>query len=174
MPDLLIVLTLAAAQADPSEEMVFTRPLQDIPGIQINYYDVNGQDIKAVNRAMRERGKGSAGTDWNVAVSLEKRTDGAACTITGAKVRFNATATLPRLTGVPSDDSLPMAWKLYIAGLQDDLAAKLWHAHDRIGRIEQAYAGKPCDQGTRDGEAAIATLKAEFAALSSRGALATK
>ena len=175
----LAVAAIAAAQpghpSSPTDELAIARPLEDVPGIQFNYYDVNGSDVKAVNRSIKERRRaGSAETEWNVVVSLNKRTEGAACTITGSKVKFNATATLPRLTGAPADESLLMFWELYVAGIKEDLAAKLWFAYDRIEGIEHAFAGKPCDQGTRDGEAAIAQLKSEFASFSARSTPSAK
>ena len=117
----LAVAAIAAAQpahpSPPTDELAIARPMEDVPGIQLNYYDVDGRDVKAVNRSIKERRRaGSAGTEWNVVVSLDKRTEGAACTITGSKVKFNATATLPRLTGEPADGSLLMLWELELHG----------------------------------------------------------
>jgi predicted secreted Zn-dependent protease len=170
---LRLALLAAAATAiqpiqamGPSDENAVLRSLQDVPGIKIAYYDVSGTDTKSINRMIQERhNAGRAGTDWNVAVKLDKRTEGSSCVITRATVQFNATANLPRLTG-KTEGTLPLMWQLYVGGLESELAQRLWFAYDRIGNIERAFAGKACDQGVRDGQAAIAQLKKDFAALS--------
>lgn len=171
---LAVMIALAAqtvAPATPAAPATTTaaRRLQDLPGIAISYRDLNEKDVKTINKALsknkqltpEQQALLGAKTNWTAGGSMTRLTKDGVCTVTKIDPAFKATAELPRFNEawIPAKD-LP-AWKAYAAAMETQAAAKLWYPYDRLPAVEQAIVGKPCDQATKDGVAALEKLKAE-------------
>lgn len=156
--------TTAATPAAPAPAAVPAAPkLGDLAGVTISHYDVSGQSLDELKQVLTaQRPQGAAGSNWTVGASLQKRTVGEKCKITGADVKFTGTAQLPRLATPqllkPEEMKI---WNGYVASLEVTAAEDLSFVHQRIGRVRDALVSASCDNAGAVANAAIDKLKAE-------------
>ena len=139
-----------------------------LPNTRIDYYDVAGRDVGAINRSIRQsRPKTAAGktipssTDWQVKAGFERTSVGGQCRVSAATATFNAAVTLPRLT---EGDRLTRTererWNQYVALLEQNSAATLAFVVANVGTVEQAMLAAPCERAGQVGAEAIRRLRA--------------
>ena len=165
-------LPAPAAPAATQVQSVGSRSLKDVPGISITYHDLTEKDVKSIGKAIKNKKPlnaeqqklMAASTTWGVSPAMTKLTKGSTCTVTKATTGFRATANLPRFNEawIPAADLA--AWRDYLAGIEQQAAAKLWFPHDRLSGFEQAVVGKSCDEALAAGTAFMNRLKADAAA----------
>ena len=163
--DMLFMFFAAAAlQAAPA---VPAPTLQNISGVKVHYYDVQGvaaDTIKAsLDSAIRSQPK-TAGQlfTWTATASVQNDSQGGSCTVTSAKALLDANVYLPRLTDearVPPD--VLERWKAYEGGLEQTAVADLAFVADRLPAIEQSLTGKKCDDAANIWNEAIKKLTAD-------------
>ena len=146
------------------------KSLKELPNLTINYFDVTGKNLKAINKSIAERqaaNAGAAGTTkpgWNLNTSFSKRTTGTQCQIVSANAAFSATLSLPRLvSNAAHSPELLAAWRDYVAGIENMHAATLWSIHDRKGEVEKAVLASSCEGAQGAAAAAVARLKQQAA-----------
>lgn len=156
------------------------RGLKDVPNITIKYYDVSGKTYAAIVQSIeKQRPRDPAtnqlmagGAGWSLGASMTRETVNKACTVTGAKAEFAATAELPRLVdeqGLAPDQLA--AWRAYLSSIEVPAAAGLWFVVDRLPALEKSIVGKDCATGAAFGAAAIDQLKQDQAAFQLRNAV---
>jgi predicted secreted Zn-dependent protease len=161
----------ASATPSPSVAAVPGRTLKDLPNVTINFFDVAGKDLKAINKSIAQlQAVDSSGkakvppTTWDLDIGFNKSTTGTVCKVVGAKANFKASATLPRL--VPHAGHTPQllaAWRDHVAVTENTHAANLWFVYDRKGEIEKAILASSCEGARAAGTAALERLKAQAA-----------
>jgi len=163
---LSILMALAAAQAQPTVAAPAAAPartLQGLPGTTVQYYDVAGRNGSAIEKNLDRILKQPAPNNgpaqvynWNLGMSINRRTEGATCTVTKATAELKANVFLPRLTEearVPSDELA--SYKAWVAGLESTATQNLWFVVDRLPALQQSLVGKPCDQASTLWTAAV-------------------
>lgn len=166
---MLILLTALAAAQAPAATAPAPRMLKDLPGITVDYYDVEGKDEDAIQKSLKQRAPRGAdgkpitsGFSWKANTSVMKETTGIACTIKSAKVTIVGTAKLPRLVGAGTlDPALVKKWNEYVASQERDVAMQLGYFVDHTGQLESAVVGQSCDAAGPALEAALTKLKAD-------------
>ena len=178
---LSILMALAATQAQPAATTPATtapaaaasaRTLQSVPGATIQYYDVPGRTSAAIEKNLKRilatpapNNTAARVYEWSLGMSVNRRTEGAACTIVGANPTLKATAYLPRLTAEAKMQPQELAsWNAYVAGIEKVAADNLWFVADRVKTVGQPLIGKPCDQAATLWNAAVDDLVKQQAA----------
>ena len=151
------------------------RALSSIPGVTVKYYDVTGDNgkaveksLKAVRRAGPDGNPVPASTSWKADAQIQKRTEGTACKITSAKMVFSGTVELPRLVSAKPEPAFVPQWQAFMQQLEADSAADLGYIYDNIGEIEKAVLAAPCETAGAAMQAATDSLKARVAALAAQ------
>jgi hypothetical protein len=191
MNSLLIALALLAqdsaatppaTSAPASAVAPAARTLTALPGVTISYHDIGPGEAKGITKALKGKKALDAKsqqllagkTDWTLGATTVRRKTGDQCTITSATPTFSAKVDLPRLAQPQAIAAADMpAWTDFLTKLEADAAAKLWFVHDRLPSVQTALVGKDCDQAMKDGEAAIAQIRAGFTALQPGNTVAT-
>ena len=148
------------------------RKLSAIPGVTVTYYDAVGRNVRELHKWLEEHGPRDpqthkvlpATSSWSIASGIKFTKTGGHCTLTGASVKFSATAQLPRL--VPGQKLSPevlSSWNSYVAALEDRQAAQLAFVHDRLGEVESAIMRSNCANSQKAAGAAIDRLGQEQA-----------
>ena len=148
----IFAISLALCIAAPAAAQPAAAPIErlaDIPNVQIQYYDVTGQTEAAIRASMnagrpRDAISGQridANVHWTISWGWPLDGRGG-CDLSRATVTFNATVTMPRLTG---EERLPEAlrngWRASILGLERHLT--------RPSRpsLRAPLGGARCNQG---------------------------
>ena len=185
-PDRSATKTQAPARApQPIVPAVPGKTLRDLPNVTIQYFDVAGKDLKAINKSIERsqkpdaRGKAAAApTGWAIDTAFNKLTGNGQCKVTDAKATFSAKVVLPRLVNNPAHTPELMAsWRAYLAGAENIQAANLWFVYDRIKTVESALLASSCEGAAAAGTAAVQrlqTLASEFARANTPGAQTAK
>jgi hypothetical protein len=179
---LSILMALAATQAQPATTAPAATPpaaapataapaagartLQNLPGATIQYYDVPGRNSAAVEKNLKQliaapapKNTAARVYDWDLGMSIKRRTEGTACTIVEATPTLKGTVYLPRLTPEAKMQPQELAsWNAYVAGIEKMAADNLWFVADRVPTVGQPLIGKPCDQASTLWNAAVDDL----------------
>jgi predicted secreted Zn-dependent protease len=164
----------AAQPAAPQPVIVGVpgRALKDLPNTTINYYDVTGKNLKAVNDSITaaQQKKDASGktvlttSGWAVDATFRKHTLNGVCKVDSATATFKAVAMMPRLATEqklkPADQ---VVWHNYLAMADAAQAATLWFAHDHARDVEQAILASTCDGAQAAGAAAVEKLRTQVA-----------
>ena len=83
--------------------------LSAIPGVIVSYYDAVGKNVRELHDWLDKHGPRDpqshkvlpATSSWSIASSIKFTRTGGQCTITGATVKFTATAQLPKARSWP-------------------------------------------------------------------------
>ncbi len=163
-----------AAAPQPIVPAVPGKTLRDLPNVTLQYFDVAGKNLKAINKSIVESQKPDASgkaavspTGWAIDTKFNKLTRDGQCKVTDAKATFSAKVVLPRL--VPNAGHTPeltASWRAYLAGIENLQAANLWFVYDRVPTVESAILASSCDGAAAAGNAAVQRLQAlasEFA-----------
>ena len=160
------------AAPQPVVDTIPGRQLKDLPNTTIQYYDVTGKNLKAVNESITEaqQKKDASGktvlttSGWAVDATFRKHTQNGVCKVDSATATFKATAMMPRLLTEqklkPADQ---VVWHNYLAMADAAQAATLWFAHDHARDVEQAILASSCDGAQAAGSAAVEKLRAQVA-----------
>lgn len=170
MFDLLIGLTAAISvqTASTTPAAPAAPPLKDIPGVTVKYYDLVGNNEKALKKSLaNQRPKDASGapsvvtTEWIIGGQVQKRTENGVCKVVGAAPTFQATAEVPRL---PDPAALPADvrknWLAYIAQAEATAAADLWLVHNGLDDVRSALLASSCEGTAAAMTAATERLKA--------------
>ncbi len=150
--------------APPSDDAA--RLITDIPGARIVYYDVSGDDARAVRVSMNavrpkdmHDGKPvDALTRWYVAWHWPLGPDGD-CDLARVTVSFRATVLLPRLVGPGTQDAaLAPAWHRYMTALMTHEAGHVRHAYEHTGDVAAALRQSRCATANKAGADMIRAL----------------
>jgi predicted secreted Zn-dependent protease len=164
-----------ATQPAPAQPVIVAVPgrqLKDLPNTTIQYYDVAGKNLKAVNESITEAqqrrdasGKTIVTTSrWAVDAKFSKRTQNGVCKVDSATAAFTATAMMPRLaTEQKLKPAEQVVWRDYLAAADATQAATLWFAHDHAGDIEKAVLASNCEGAQAAGSAAVERLRLQVA-----------
>ncbi len=175
---LSILMAIAATQAAPAATApaatppaaattaTATRTLQSVPGVTIEYYDVPGRNAAAVENSMKRllatpapNNTAARAYDWDLGMSIKRRTEGTVCTVVEATPALKAKAYLPRLTAEAKMQPQELAsWNAYVAGIEKQAADNLWFVADRVATVGQPLIGKPCDQAATLWNSAVDNL----------------
>jgi hypothetical protein len=168
---LSILMALAAVQAQPATPPATAaaptaRTLQTLPGTTVQYYDVAGRNAGAIQKDLDRilklpppNNTAAQGYNWNLGMSINRRTEGTVCTVTKATAELKANVFLPRLTEesrVPGEELA--SFKAWSNGLEKTAAQNLWFVVDRLPALQQSLVGKPCDQAQTAWTAAVDNL----------------
>jgi hypothetical protein len=150
---MLSILMALAVQAQPAATPA-ARTLQGLPGTSIHYYDVPGRNGEAIQKNLKRilaqpapNNTAAQVYNWNLGMSINRRTEGTVCTVTKATAELKANVYLPRLTEeakVPAEELA--SFKSWSTGLETQAAQNLWFVVDRLPALQQTLVGKPCDQ----------------------------
>ena len=172
MTALAVLQAAPAAAAKPADN---PRALSKVPGVQINYYDVQGTTGKAIEKSLKSilaaPGDNNAARvfTWTLGGGVTKQQNGDVCTITAAKLTLTPVAYIPRLAQAASVPApVEAEWKPYAASVERLAAENLWFVVDRLPAIERSLVGKPCDQVQPAMTAASDQLKKDAAAFSTQ------
>jgi len=159
---------MRTAQVAPQRAAEPLARFSDVPGVEITYYDVAGRDVPQIHKAVRKAAPRDPATQhplpatssWTVAVAVRSTTTGNVCRITGATLKFRGQAVMPRLQA-DKDTPAPVvaAWNTYVARLESRQAAQLRFAYDRLGEVERAILGSPCNKAEAATDSALARLE---------------
>lgn len=164
-----------AAQPAPPQPVIGAVPgrqLKDLPNTTIQYYDVTGKNLKAVNQSITEaqQRKDASGktivttSGWAVDAKFRKRTQNGVCKIDSATATFTATAMMPRLaTEQKLKPAEQVVWHNYLAAADAAQAATLWFAHDHARDVEQAILASSCAGAQAVGSTAVERLRLQVA-----------
>ena len=161
-----------AAPQPPAIVGIPGRALKDLPNTTIQYYDVTGKNLKAVNESITaaQQKKDAAGktvlttSGWAVDATFRKRTVNGVCKVDSATATFKATAMMPRLlTEQKLKSADQVVWHNYLAMADAAQAATLWFAHDHARDVEQAILASSCEGAQAAGSAAVEKLRAQVA-----------
>ena len=147
----------------------------DLPNVTVTYYDVQGENVRAVHKAIEAAAPRDpvtnrpvpATSDWSVSAAVGTDTSGAQCKIANAKLNFAASAKMPRLMPIganPIDPVLQEKWGRYVAELEARQVAQLRFAYDRLAPIEQQILATSCKDWKSVTTAAIDKVKKDKAA----------
>jgi predicted secreted Zn-dependent protease len=148
------------------------RKLSEIPGVTVTYYDVVGTDIPKLHISLEKSGPRDVQThrvtpatsNWSIGSAIKYTKTGGQCTLTGATLKFTATAVLPRLGGRVKLPATALAsWNAYVAVIEDRQAAQLAFVHDRMGEVRGAILHSNCGNWQKAASAAIQRLSDEQA-----------
>ncbi|MCL6683338.1 DUF922 domain-containing protein [Sphingomonas alba] len=166
---MLIAAMAVQAATPPAGPPTAARPLKDIPGVTVSYYDVAGKNQKQIKDALKKlRPVGANGepqaikSSWDVGAGVQKQTEGDKCTIIGAKVTLEGKVELPRLADpAKADADTVKAWNEYVARLENVAALDFNFVSDRMPDIEKALTGQTCDAASGAMSAAVDRLAAQ-------------
>ena len=157
-----------AAHGSPAHRIPAGRPLQDLPGLTIDYYDVAGTDVQTINDsilAQQDDEISTSSNSWDAGTHLDTRDVDGRCSITDARVKFSARVRLPRLTTEKKAlKEVREAWRAYVKGLENRQAADLWFVYDRLPSVETAVRRSDCKHALAAASAEVAKIKAAEAA----------
>lgn len=148
------------------------RKLSVIPGVTVSYYDAVGRNVRELHDWLDKHGPRDpqthkvmpATSSWSIGSAIKFTKTGGQCTLTGATVKFTATAQLPRLApGQKLAPEVLVNWNSYVAALEDRQAAQLAFVHDRLGEVESAIVHSSCTGWQKAASAAIDRLGQEQA-----------
>jgi len=142
----------------------------DVPNVAITYYDVTGDNIAEIHRAVAKaaprdpttRVPTPATSSWTVGVKVKTLTTNKRCRITGVTLDFRGVALMPRL--IPGKETTPQViaiWNAYLRRLEARQAEQLRFAYDRIGTFEKAIVGNRCDRTGAATDAAFTRVRDE-------------
>ncbi|NUR45807.1 MAG: DUF922 domain-containing protein [Sphingomonas sp.] len=184
----MLILTALIAMAEPSLSMdpppinrdevprvpykapavpAVTRKLSTIPGVTVSYYDAVGKNVRELHDWLDRHGPRDpqthrvlpATSNWSISSGIKFSKTGGQCTITGATVKFTATARLPRLApGQKLSPEVLATWNSYVAALEDRQAAQLAFVYDRVGEVQSAIMRSNCANWQKAAGAAIDRL----------------
>jgi len=129
------------------------RKLSAIPGVTVKYYDVIGRNVGELHDWLDKHGPRDsqshkvtpATSNWSIGSAVRFTKTGGRCTLTGATLKFTATAQLPRLApGQKLPPAVLASWNAYVAAIEDRHAARLSFVHDRMGEVESAIMRSSC------------------------------
>jgi predicted secreted Zn-dependent protease len=164
----------AAKPAAPQPVVVAVpgRQLKDLPNTTIQYYDVTGKNLKAIDQSITEaqQKKDASGktvlttSAWAVDATFIKHTQNGVCKVDSATATFKAIAMMPRLaTEQELKSADQVVWHNYLAMADAAQAATLWFAHDHARDVEQAILASTCDGAQAAGAAAKERLRTQVA-----------
>jgi len=146
------------------------RKLSAIAGVTVTYYDVVGGNIPKLHEWLGKHSPRDAQThkvtpatsSWSIGTAVKYTKTGGQCTLTGATVKFTASAVLPRLAqGQKLPPSALASWNAYAAALEDRQAARLGFVHDRMGEVQSAIMHSSCANWQKAASDAIDRLARE-------------
>ena len=146
------------------------RKLSAIPGVTLTWYDAVGRNVPELHKWLEEHGPRDpqthkvlpATSSWSIASGIKFTKTGGQCALTGATVKFTATATMPRLApGQKLSPEVLSSWNSYVAALEDRQAAQLAFVHDRVGEVQSAIMRSNCANWQKAASAAIDRLGQE-------------
>jgi predicted secreted Zn-dependent protease len=107
--------------------------LQSLPGTTVQYYDVPGRNGPAIEKNLKRilaqpapNNTAAQVYNWNLGMSINRRTEGTVCTVTKATAELKANVYLPRLTEearVPAEELA--SFKSWASGLETQAAQNL-------------------------------------------------
>jgi predicted secreted Zn-dependent protease len=147
-----------------------SKKLSEIPGVTVSYYDLVGRTIPELHGWLEKHEPRDAQThkvtpatsSWSIGSAVKFTRTGGRCTLTGATVKFTATAKLPRLAaGMKVPAPVLASWNAYAAALEDRQAAQLGFVRDRLREVEGAIMRSTCNSWQKAAAAALARLSEE-------------
>lgn len=141
--------------------------LSIFPNTMIDFYDVEGATVTAINRSIRAQRRTSANgkvmpatTSWTVKADFKRVMIDGHCTVRDARVEMAANAELPRLVdGAKLTAEERARWTDYVALLEQSSAATLAFVFQNLGQIESAINSSSCDGGRAAAAAAVEVLR---------------
>lgn len=141
--------------------------LEAFPNTVVDYYDVGGATVTAINSAIRAKraiGPGGkvvpASTSWSVKADFDREVSGGRCTIRAVRVDMVARAELPRLAdGAKLTAAERQRWNDYVGLLERGSASLLAFVHQNLPRIESAIASTSCNDARSETEALVGLLR---------------
>ena len=147
----------------------------DLPNIDVTYYDVTGENVRAVHRSIEAKAPRDPATnkptpatsDWSITAAVDTVTTGGQCQISGVKLSFGGRAKMPRL--LQADDPAPISpellatWQNYSAQVEARQVAQLRFPYDRLGQVEREIRAGSCGDWKAATSTAINRLKQEQA-----------
>lgn len=168
------LLVLPADAAIPFSTQVGRSTLSEFPNTTIDYYDVEGATVTAINQSIRaQRGTGSGGkivpssTAWTVKADFKRETVNGRCTVQGATAEFAARAELPRLVGGEKLSGAERErWSDYVSLLEESSAATLTFVYQNLVQVESAINNSSCEDARGAAASAVELLRAHANRLS--------
>jgi predicted secreted Zn-dependent protease len=140
--------------------------LAGIPNVEISYYEVRGDSLPEIRRALdevrpRDPNDGlrvDALASWYIDWRWPEGADGR-CDLSRAEIRFRAWVRLPRLVErATTPETVRLRWRGYAAVLARHEANHIRRAWERSGRVLAALRASTCANAARDGRSAIAGI----------------
>lgn len=140
--------------------------LAGIPNVERQYYEVGGNSLFAIRRALNQArprdpndGTGvDALSGWYIAWRWPAA-PGGGCDLAHAELSFSARIRMPRLVeSADTPEAVRLRWRSYIDALERHEANHIRHAWDNRGRVLAAIRASSCANANRDAQAVIAQL----------------
>lgn len=147
------------------------RPLSALPNVRINYLDVTGKNMKAIQKsfdivsidpATKARFKPFT---WDVGATVTNSTVNQKCTVQKATATMSSVVNMPRLVEAAKASKQVLAdWQKYVTSIEADAAANLWFVNDRLRGVERAMVGVDCARSREVWTAAMSKINADLVA----------
>jgi predicted secreted Zn-dependent protease len=156
---------LLAVSATPgaAEPPVAGSPFAGIPNVDLQYYDVTGQNQRDIREAMNQARptdpndglRLDALTRWRMGFGWPRRGPDQ-CVLDQARVNFTATVLMPRLINAEAlSQSLRTRWQTYIAALETHEAGHVRHAYEAVPAVLAAIRASDCANAQEAGRATV-------------------
>lgn len=140
--------------------------LAGVPNVEIGYYEVQGDSLAEIRRALNEVRPRDPNDGLRVDALASWYIDwrwpqgpGGRCDLSRAEIRFRAWVRLPRLVErATTPRAVRLRWRAYMAMLERHEANHIRRAWERSGRVLAALRVSTCAAASRDGLAAVAEI----------------
>jgi predicted secreted Zn-dependent protease len=156
----------SAPQRPAIPEMPADLSLANIEGVDVQYYDVSGNSLFEIRRALnrvrpRDPNDGlsvDALSHWYISWRWPDGPNGSGCDLGRAELRFTGAVRMPRLVETPATpEAVRIRWRRYAEALARHEAGHIRHAYDNQARILAAIRASTCANA---GDAALEATRA--------------
>ena len=149
-------------QPDPTAPTSLTDYVQNVPNVQISYYDIYAVESEAIRTELnktRPFNDGDAHTNWHYSWRWDGGSNGE-CGTKFAQVTFSGLVTLPRLANASKISSATAAdWSRYMSALIRHEAGHLSQAYNAQHSLIEAIRNADCATANSAGEEAVKAMR---------------
>jgi predicted secreted Zn-dependent protease len=150
------------APTAPTAPISLTNYVQNVPNVQISYYDIYAVESAAIRTELNKKrpfNDGDAHTNWHYSWRWDGGPNGE-CGTKSARVTFSGLVTLPRLANASKVSSATAAdWSRYMSALIRHEAGHLSQAYNAQHSLIEAIRNADCATANSAGEEAVKAMR---------------